>query len=134
MKHERMKRLVKCTSLLLLFAVLAVNNLHLPGMQVVAWAGMLISYSQGGDLPGAIEMTFDGEHPCAMCKVIKAEQTNTKPDHIQACSALRILLFIESIPAWVQNSVLLETLSRRPLPLTSFSGQPELPPPRSAIS
>ena len=59
---------------LLLCAVLVANNLHLPLLQVTAWVGMLFSYSQDNSVATAIEMTFDGEHPCPMCKKIqKAE-------------------------------------------------------------
>lgn len=40
-------------------------------LQSFAWVGMVISYSQDATLSEAISMTFDGEHPCKMCKVVK---------------------------------------------------------------
>lgn len=49
--------------------------LHLCGghwgvMQVVAWSNMIVDYSaQDGLIEGA-KKTFDGEHPCCMCKAI----------------------------------------------------------------
>lgn len=40
-------------------------------MQCVAWAGMLVSYSQEGTVAEAVEKTFDGEHPCPLCLAIE---------------------------------------------------------------
>jgi hypothetical protein len=45
-------------------------GLHWNALQVVAWAGMLRDYTaQKGWVAGVIE-TFDGEHPCCMCRQI----------------------------------------------------------------
>ena len=57
--------------------MLVANNLHLPLMQVVAWSGMLVSYSRANTVTEAVEMTFDGDHPCPMCKNIKKAQTSS---------------------------------------------------------
>lgn len=40
-------------------------------LQSVAWVGMIVTYSQDAPLIEAISMTFDGEHPCKLCKVVK---------------------------------------------------------------
>lgn len=40
-------------------------------LQSVAWVGMIVTYSQTSTLSEAISMTFDGEHPCRMCLVVK---------------------------------------------------------------
>ncbi len=41
---------------------------------MVAWAKMLQTYSEDRGLVVAIKDTFDGGHPCAMCKKISAEK------------------------------------------------------------
>lgn len=51
--------------------------LHLCGghwgvMQAVAWANMLVDYSAQDGLVEGAKKTFDGEHPCCMCKAIQA--------------------------------------------------------------
>jgi hypothetical protein len=46
-------------------------GLHLALLQTVAWTGMLISYSRDGSFAEAVVKTFDGEHPCPLCKVIR---------------------------------------------------------------
>jgi hypothetical protein len=43
---------------------------HWAALQVVAWTGMLWTYSSKGSLVSAVEKTFDGQHPCGLCKTI----------------------------------------------------------------
>lgn len=40
---------------------------HWGMLQVMAWTGMVISYSRDASLAEALSLTFDGEHPCALC-------------------------------------------------------------------
>ncbi len=51
-----------------------------PMLQCVAWANMIREYSEVVPVPQAIEMTFSGKYPCAMCKMIaeKKEAENAK--------------------------------------------------------
>jgi hypothetical protein len=69
---------------------------HWGAMQTMAWAGMLWNYTQAdGSLLSGVKKTFDGEHPCTMCKSIKtAKKTEqSKPVTVVA------LKKIESLPA-----------------------------------
>lgn len=43
-------------------------------LQGVAWTGMLISYARDGSLIEAVTKTFDGEHPCQLCKAVESGQ------------------------------------------------------------
>lgn len=45
---------------------------HWLALQSVAWVGMLANYSQSESFVGALEKTFDGDHPCDLCKVVKS--------------------------------------------------------------
>ncbi len=46
---------------------------HWTALQTVAWAEMLHDYSQhSGSLAVAVEQTFDGQHPCELCRDIQA--------------------------------------------------------------
>ena len=40
-------------------------------LQTSAWVGMIIQYSQGAGLKAGLAQTFDGEHPCWVCKAIQ---------------------------------------------------------------
>ncbi len=56
-----------------LFVALALAGsigLHWAVLQTLAWAGMFITYSQEAPLTEAVAKTFDGQHPCNLCKEI----------------------------------------------------------------
>jgi len=57
--------------------ILAVGG-HWAILQSIAWVGMTISYAKETSFSDALKMTFDGQHPCKLCKVVeqgkKAEQ------------------------------------------------------------
>jgi hypothetical protein len=50
--------------------VLAVGG-HWVLLQSVAWVRMTVNFSQAAPLEEALKMTFNGEHPCALCKAVK---------------------------------------------------------------
>jgi hypothetical protein len=54
-----------------LFAVLTAGGGHWAALQTFAWARMLVEYSAQNSLAEAVEMTFDGKHPCPMCLKIE---------------------------------------------------------------
>lgn len=55
-----------------------VLGLHWALLQTVAWTGMLISYSRNASLRTAVTQTFDGEHPCPLCKAVKKGRAEEK--------------------------------------------------------
>lgn len=76
-------------------AMFLVAGGHWGAVQTVAWAGMVWSYTQAdGSLLSGVKKTFDGKHPCAMCKSIKVakEKERTVPAVVVA------LKKIESLP------------------------------------
>lgn len=54
---------------------------HLALLQTVAWGNMLVSFSRTDSLAEAAKKTFDGDHPCPLCKVVKqsSKDENRKP-------------------------------------------------------
>ena len=48
-----------------------VLGLHWSLLQTVAWVGMAVQFSKSDTLANAISKTFDGQHPCSLCKVVK---------------------------------------------------------------
>jgi hypothetical protein len=57
-----------------LMAVFVTGGGHWMALQSVAWACMLVSYSQQADFATALEQTFDGAHPCPMCTKISQDR------------------------------------------------------------
>jgi hypothetical protein len=45
-------------------------GLHWGFLQSVAWVGMVVSYSQDATIGEALGKTFNGKHPCPLCKAI----------------------------------------------------------------
>jgi len=78
MKRRLLQLAVACA------LILAVGA-HWVVLQSVAWAGMVITFSQSAPLTVALQRTFDGQHPCKLCKVVEEgrhseqQQTVLKP-------------------------------------------------------
>jgi hypothetical protein len=49
-------------------------------LQQVAWAGMLVSYTQEKGLARGVVDTFDGNHPCGLCAKAQALRESGKQD------------------------------------------------------
>lgn len=61
-------RAIRCLAVLALVLSL---GLHWAFLQTIAWTGMIVSYARDGSLVEAVNKTFDGNHPCRMCKTIQ---------------------------------------------------------------
>jgi len=101
-------------------------------LQSVAWAGMVVRYSQEGSLSSALAKTFDGRHACKLCRIVQAGRSAEKTPVVE----LKLTKFEACAPVLL-TTVLAETteviLAERDLPiLTSRSDAPPLPPPRRA--
>jgi hypothetical protein len=53
-------------------------GLHWALLQTIAWTGMIVTYSRDGSFAEAVGKTFDGKHPCCMCKAIKQGRAEEK--------------------------------------------------------
>lgn len=66
--------------ILVLLAAVQILGGHWAVLQSVAWVKMVVDYSQSESVTVAIEKTFDGAHPCDLCKVVSkgraAEQSS----------------------------------------------------------
>jgi hypothetical protein len=56
--------------LTVLTAFLISTGTHTALLQAFAWAKMTISFAQRDGLAAALDETFGGEHPCAVCVVL----------------------------------------------------------------
>lgn len=52
-------------------------GMHWALLQSLAWTGMLISWSQEVSLVEAVKNTFDGGHPCPLCKAVETGSKET---------------------------------------------------------
>jgi len=65
------KRCFQLTAALLVCLSL---GLHWAALQSVAWTTMVIERSCATSLSDALATTFDGQHPCKLCRVVQAGQ------------------------------------------------------------
>ena len=125
-----LKRLPK---MLLVLALASSIGLHWAFLQVVAWAGMVVTYSQTGPMSEAVAKTFDGQHPCKLCKEIanakKGEQKNEfkfEPNKFEFRFVAVVFIFQAPSSFWLSSE------SDDDAPVLSLS--PPVPPPRSLFA
>ena len=89
----------------LLFAWLCANGALWNVVQVVAWAKMYHDYSQVMPAARALQITFDGTAPCALCRMSQSAEETAKqqlPHEAALGSGMeKLLLVAESLPVVV---------------------------------
>jgi hypothetical protein len=78
--------LKKIGHVLLIIAVLAATGTHWLVLQSVAWTTMFAGNLQSNSLAQAMERTFDGKHPCSLCKQISKGKQEEKKSEFQSDS------------------------------------------------
>jgi len=107
-------------------------------MQCVAWAGMLASYASERTAAEAVEMTFDGEHPCALCLAIEQSRGQEPEGPANNSPRDKIFKLLNDLPPLTAGLDLVRPLEREPAALPGgpalLSGidaaSPAVPPPR----
>ena len=111
-------------------ALVLTTGAHWAALQTVAWTTMLASNLRAHSVTQAVADTFDGKHPCSLCKAIAAGKKSEKKS-----AAVSPVLKMEFPP--VAEQVVLnppaqyEELSAQDSFAESLSSKPPLPPPRS---
>ena len=109
-------------------------GLHWTVLQSAAWVGMVVAYSKGATIGEALEKTFDGAHPCPLCKMVEAgaKHDDGKSKQAQSAKIKKLDLMLASaeplvVPAPDAPEYL--PLMQRPV---SKEYSPPVPPPRAA--
>ncbi len=117
-----------------LVAVLATMGGHWMFLQSVAWSRMIVEYSSSYGLTEGLSRTFDGDHPCPMCKSIeqaKVRDTSATEGLAVPTPPLRMEALLSSFrlrlpdPADRDDRYRTVTTCR-----SQFSSEPAVPPPR----
>lgn len=74
---------------------------HLALLQTVAWSNMLVNFSSSSSISEAVGKTFDGEHPCELCKVV--EQSKQEDKEQQSLKAEMKIEMILPVPVIVPS-------------------------------
>jgi hypothetical protein len=91
---------------------------------------MIVDYAHEGSVSGAVEKTFDGQHPCDLCKSIAKGKQNEAQQEIRT-DVSKLNLFCERFPKLLNppqescqqqlTKIVARTRTNRPL----------VPPPRA---
>ncbi len=85
-----------------MIAVLHLLGGHWFALQGVAWVTMLVDRTQDSSLAEALDTTFDGQHPCSLCKAVAAgkkeerERQNTLAD--PGAKLVAVLVAVSPLP------------------------------------
>jgi len=111
-------------------ALVLTTGLHWIALQTVAWTAMLASNLSQQAFTVAVAKTFDGEHPCCLCKAIAAGKKSEKKSEVVA-PTLKL-----EFPPFTKETILfppapIELLRPQDLFADSLTARPPLRPPRS---
>ena len=106
-------------------------GLHWAVLQSAAWMGMVVQYSRGSTVSEAIQKTFDGNHPCKLCKIVREgkkserkQDSNTPSKQLDPCVQFETLSFVfPCFPA---------AQTRRFFTFSDRLDLPSVPPPKAA--
>ena len=113
----------------MILALVLTTGAHWAALQTVAWATMLAGNLRTHSVTEAVASTFDGKHPCCLCKAIAAGKKSEKKSAATA-PALKL-----EYPPLAGKIILIPPSQFDLLPQTdsfaeSLSSKPPLPPPR----
>ena len=117
--------------LIVLLLIVSVGG-HWAFLQSVAWVTMVIDYSKDAPLSVAVEKTFDGKHPCHLCKIVKhGKETEQKQD----ASKLKLKVdswLLERGVAFESAPLAPQQISFAEILFNTRGETPPVPPPRFA--
>ena len=116
------------------FAVAALTlvlGAHWAVLQSIAWVTMAVGYSQTGPLKEALVKTFDGKHPCQLCKLVAdGKKSQQRQDAPTRRDKLDLFLVKRSVAIYPPPTPLMDpAISVLP---DSHTDSPPTPPPRAA--
>ena len=136
--HPRALRFLRI--ILVLSGCLHLCGGHYGVMQMFAWGKMIVDYSSEKGVVAGISETFDGQHPCELCKSIaKAKSDDTKLPQTPVKADGKGLELKNFLPAKLADLAKPRSCIFRAAPFLSpedatlrFLPAPEMPPPRRA--
>ncbi|HEV2319011.1 MAG TPA: hypothetical protein VGV18_04630 [Verrucomicrobiae bacterium] len=120
--------LLRLGKVFVIFALVATLSAHWALLQTVAWTSMLAGNLKSCSFHEAVTRTFDGQHPCPLCKAIAAARKSGQKNQVTFEQQK-----LDFPP--VEGSLVLVAPSRMEIPLfntfaSSVPQKPPTPPPR----
>lgn len=124
--------LLRFGQVLMLLVLFAASGGHWMALQSVAWTRMLVAYSQDGHLVTAVARTFDGRHPCALCKKIERAKSGEPQPERAVEQEGQASFVMPALMALVKTEGVSWKMEIPPVRGERRAEQPIAPPPRSA--
>jgi hypothetical protein len=106
-------------------------GLHWPLLQSFAWTTMLVGNLKITSFSVAVQRTFDGRHPCALCKAIaEGKKSERKSDPLVPLKKMEAVNGAAPIVVWPSASF--PVLKAQAALLATLLRAPPTPPPRAA--
>ena len=117
---------------LLILALLGATGGHWAVLQGIAWTDMLATNLQSDSVGEAITKTFDGAHPCKLCKQISSGKQSEKQSDLSL--QIKKLEFVSQSP----TIIFVAPQDLHPVPELVFLvdgllHRPPVPPPRNFV-
>ena len=122
--------LLRLGKVLVVFALVATISAHWALLQTVAWTTMLAGNLHSCSLHDAMTRTFDGDHPCALCKTIAAAKKSQQKDQI-TFEQQKLDFPPVNVSLVLIAPSRLDLFPRKDLSAESIPQKPPTPPPRS---
>ena len=114
---------------LMIVAVITATGTHWTVLQSVAWTGMFASNLSSAGFAEAIEKTFDGNHPCPLCKAIATgKKSESKKEFTPQFQKLEFPHIREDIVLFAPSDF--QLLPAAQTSADSYLSRPPVPPPR----
>ena len=121
-------------SIVVLLSCLSLG-LHWGALQMVGWVSMTVEFARTASISQALEKTFDGEHPCALCLAVQHrglpadEHSPEKPKTKTDLKPLVISLW-EAPVFLIQSASGIASCPGIHVPASGLKDCPPVPPPR----
>ena len=128
---KQIRQMIRALSrAVVLVMILVMTGGHWMILQSVAWTKMIIEYSRSAPLGVALEQTFDGWHPCQMCKMIQKAKQPAKQQELQQRTAQDDVLFAEAHSSSSFDLPSFRTSGTSGFVRSSWCDPPPVPPPK----
>src|SRR5579862_8138180 len=117
----------------MIVAVLSATGTHWLAFQSVAWTTMLAEHLQTSSFTQALRCTFDGKHPCCLCKEIAKDKQSEKKSDVQFELKKLDLSLTDFEIAFCPPSAFYELHAANDS-AASLTRAPSVPPPRGLAS
>ncbi len=114
---------------LIVGALVLATGGHWALLQSVAWVSMAIHFTHTDGLSVALQKTFDGKHPCKMCKLVEQGRKGSPEQEMQKLE-IKMDFFCVERSSFRIPSLDFPLVSSGSLIMLPRTEAPPLPPPR----